>query len=68
MHEIEPFYNWLKYYKVDEDQYSPYFGKEYNYELYTDTIYGYYIDPARKPLSTRKSWNTWKWLQKSWML
>lgn len=46
MHEIEPFYNWHKYYRVDEDQYSPYFGKEYNYELYSDTIYGYYIDPA----------------------
>lgn len=46
MHQIEPFYSWLKYYKVDEDRYSPYYGKEYNYELYTDTIYGYYIDPA----------------------
>ena len=46
MHEIEPFYNWLKYYNVADDAHSPYFGKEYNYELYTDAIYNYYIDPA----------------------
>ncbi len=25
---------------------SPFVGKEYNYELYSETIYGYYIDPA----------------------
>lgn len=46
MHLIEPFYNWYKYYNPAEDEQSPYFGKEYNYELYTNTIYGYYIDPA----------------------
>jgi hypothetical protein len=46
MHLIEPFYNWYKYYNPAEDDHSPYFGKEYNYELYTNTIYGYYIDPA----------------------
>ena len=46
MHEIEPFYNWYKYYNVAEDEQSPYFGKEYNMDLYSDTIYNYYIDPA----------------------
>lgn len=46
MHEIEPFYNWNKYYDVSNDEYSPFYGKEYNYDLYQDTIYGYYIDPA----------------------
>ena len=46
MHQIEPFYRWNKYYDVATDERSPFFGKEYNYELYTDTIYGYYIDPA----------------------
>jgi hypothetical protein len=25
---------------------SPFYGKEYNYEQYSETIYGYYIDPA----------------------
>lgn len=46
MHEIEPYYNWLKYYNPAEDEQSPYFGKEYNYDLYTNAIYNYYIDPA----------------------
>ncbi|MEQ8245449.1 hypothetical protein [Fulvivirga sp.] len=46
MHEIEPYYNWLNIYNPAEDNRSPYFGKEYNYDLYTETIYGYYIDPA----------------------
>jgi hypothetical protein len=46
MHEIEPYYNWLKYYDPSADDRSPFYGKEYNYDLYSDTIYGYYIDPA----------------------
>ncbi len=46
MHEIEPYYNWLNIYNPAEDDRSPYFGKEYNYDLYTEAIYGYYIDPA----------------------
>ena len=46
MHEIEPYYNWLKYYNTAEDPRSPFFGKEYNYERYSEHIYGYYIDPA----------------------
>jgi hypothetical protein len=46
MHTIEPYYNWLKYYDVAADERSPFYGKEYNYDLYSDTVYGYYIDPA----------------------
>lgn len=46
MHEIEPYFNWLRYYDSSADERSPFFGKEYNYDLYTDSIYGYYIDPA----------------------
>ena len=46
MHTIEPFYNWYKYYNVAEDQNSPYFGKIYDFDHYSDDIYGYYIDPA----------------------
>lgn len=46
MHDIEPFSNWLKYYNSSEDPRSPFFEKSYNFEQYTDTIYGYYIDPA----------------------
>lgn len=46
MHEIEPYYNWLKYYDPAADERSPFHGKEYNYDVYSETIYGYYIDPA----------------------
>lgn len=46
MHDIEPYYSWLKYYNPAEDERSPFFGKEYNHDTYSDTIYGYYIDPS----------------------
>lgn len=46
MHQIEPYYNWLKYYNPAKDPQSPFYGKEYNFDQYSDTIYGYYIDPA----------------------
>jgi hypothetical protein len=46
MHKIEPYYNWLKYYDAAEDERSPFYDKQYNYDLYSETIYGYYIDPA----------------------
>jgi hypothetical protein len=46
MHEIEPYYNWLTYYDPAEDENSPFFGKQYNFDTYSETIYGYYIDPA----------------------
>jgi hypothetical protein len=46
MHQIEPYHNWLQYYDPTLDDKLPFFGKEYNFDLYTETIYGYYIDPA----------------------
>ncbi len=46
MHLIEPYAGWLKYYDSSDDSQSPFYGKEYNYDLYSETIYGYYIDPA----------------------
>lgn len=46
MHDIEPHYNWLQYYDSSQDERSPYFGKEYDFNRYTEAIYGYYIDPA----------------------
>lgn len=46
MYEIEPYYNWHKYYDSSEDDRSPFFGKVYNHDVYSETIYGYYIDPA----------------------
>jgi len=46
LHDIEPYFSWLKYYDSSQDQHSPFYGKEYNYDLYQDSIYNYYIDPA----------------------
>src|SRR5258708_4911809 len=46
MQDIEPFYNWLRYYDSSQDPRSPFFGKEYNYDLYQNTIYGFFIDPG----------------------
>ncbi len=44
MHEIEPYYNWQKYYQAERDFRSPFFGREYGQE-YVNDVYGYYIDP-----------------------
>jgi len=45
MHEIEPFYNWEKYYVAADDPNSPFYGRTYNLNQYENDIYGYYIHP-----------------------
>ena len=45
MHDIEPFHKWEKYYVANEDERSPFYQREYNFQLYTQEIYGYFIDP-----------------------
>lgn len=45
MHELEPFFNWEKYYLSHEDQKSPFYGKEYDLSSYHDAIYDHYIHP-----------------------
>ena len=46
MHDLEPYYNWRNFYSSEDDERSPFYGKEYNYDLYSENIYGYFIDPA----------------------
>ncbi len=46
MHDIEPYSRWLNYYDSSFDEASPFYGKEYNYDLFTEAVYNYYIDPA----------------------
>lgn len=46
MHNITPYERWLSVYDPARDERSPFHGKEYNYDVYSETIYGYYIDPA----------------------
>lgn len=45
MHEIEPFYNWRHLYAAEEDEASPFFGRQYSEFAYTHTVYNYYIHP-----------------------
>jgi hypothetical protein len=45
MHEIEPFYNWENHYVSAGDEKSPFFGRDYNFNQYTNDVYGYYIHP-----------------------
>jgi len=45
MHDIEPFYNWRHIYVSEEDERSPFFGREYSEFQFTQTIYNYYIHP-----------------------
>lgn len=46
MHTITPYERWNQYYNSSYDDKSPFAGKEYNYDVYSENIYGYYIDPA----------------------
>ena len=45
MHDIEPHYNWKHHYSAEEDERSPFFGREYNEFEFTHSIYGYCIHP-----------------------
>ncbi|MHB1921807.1 MAG: hypothetical protein ACYCOO_06170 [Chitinophagaceae bacterium] len=45
MHDIEPFYNWRHLYTTEEDEWSPFFGRQYNELEFTQTIYNYFIHP-----------------------
>ncbi len=54
MHDIEPYYNWLKYYDSSFDERSPFYGKEYNHDLYKDTIYGITLIRPGIPLSRKR--------------
>ena len=45
MQEIEPYFNWLHLYTSEEDEFSPFYGLEYNQFEFTNTIYNYYIHP-----------------------
>ena len=45
MQDIEPFYNWEKYYVTGEDPLSPYYGLIYDLTKYSSVIYDHYIHP-----------------------
>lgn len=45
MHEIEPYWKWKDRYSAEDDERSPFFGKEYNEFEYSERVYNYYIHP-----------------------
>jgi len=45
MHEIEPYFNWRHLYTAEEDEQSPFYGREYSEFEFSNTVYNYYIHP-----------------------
>lgn len=53
MHEIEPYYNWRHLYTAEEDEQSPFYGREYSEFEFSNTIYNYYIHPQWDEFGSR---------------
>lgn len=53
MHEIEPYYNWRHLYIAEEDEDSPFFGREYSEFEFSNTVYNYYIHPQWDEFGSR---------------
>jgi len=45
MHTIEPYYNWRDFYIASEDEFSPFYQREYSEFSYSQKIYNYFIHP-----------------------
>lgn len=45
MHDIEPFWKWRDRYVAEEDERSPFYGRESSEFEYSQTVYNYYIHP-----------------------
>lgn len=45
MHDLEPYYNWRHLYIADEDESSPFYGREYSEFEFTNAIYDHAIHP-----------------------
>ena len=45
MQNIEPFDNWRYIYSSEEDERSPFYGREYSEFVFTKSVYNYYIHP-----------------------
>ena len=53
MHEIEPFYNWRHLYVSEQDEHSPFFGRDYSEFEFSHTVYNYYIHPQWDDFGSR---------------
>lgn len=45
MHDIEPYWRWRDLYSAEEDELSPFYGKEYSELHFTHAIYDHVIHP-----------------------
>jgi len=45
MHDLEPYFNWRDYYTAENDEYSPFYGREYSEFEFTHQIYNFAIHP-----------------------
>lgn len=53
MHDIEPFYNWRHLYTAEDDEQSPFYGREYSEFTYSNTVYNYYVHPQWDEFGSR---------------
>lgn len=53
MHDLEPYFNWRHLYTAEEDERSPFFGREHNEFTYEQTVYNYYIHPQWDDFGSR---------------
>lgn len=53
MHTIEPYYNWRHLYAAEEDELSPFFGREYSEFEFSNTVYNYYVHPQWDEFGSR---------------
>ncbi|MBC6995796.1 hypothetical protein QWY85_17725 [Neolewinella lacunae] len=45
MHDIEPHFGWRERYRAEDDQLSPFFGRQYNEFGFNNRVYNYLIHP-----------------------
>lgn len=45
MHSVEPYYHWRNLYIADEDENSPFYGREYSEFEFQNRVYNYLIHP-----------------------
>lgn len=53
MHDLEPYYNWRHIYVSEEDERSPFYGREYSEFEFSQTVYNYYIHPQWDEFGSR---------------
>lgn len=45
VHDIEPYFNWRHLYTAEEDERSPFFGREYSEFEFSNKVYNYLLHP-----------------------